>query len=627
MKAIDEMRLTHLTATGSDVPPSTVEFGAGLTVIHGASDTGKTYIAQAIDFVLGASKLKQIREAEHYTRLLLGVALTDDQYVTLVRPTPESAAIDQVAIYPGRHHSVPAAMPEAYLSPKHNRRNTLNISRYLLTQVGLDGKLVRRNARNETRLLSFRDLAGLCIIHETEMQSETSPVLSGQYVNETTEKSVFKLMVDGRDDGDIKRQQTTPDERKVSKGKAELIDQLIEELRRVAEGSQELRELQLQHGRVLASIDRLSESVGTAVGERDRLLRARDEAQARLSADRSRLAEIGELLARFTLLREQYDSDLARLDMVQEVGDLLGYFDRGVCVFCGADVDDQHPPAGHVISEITELAEAVNAERAKTIELRDDLDITMADVAGQRGQYEGSLGRNVGNYRQLDSALAAAERDLSPRNEEFSGLLAIRSSLERQIAAHQQIESLELRRGGLNVDGERQLPPGRNVSTTELADLGAAVANLLHAWGVAEAARVDFDLDTYDLIVDGRPRSGRGKGVRAVFHAGFTLGLALHCRAAGLPHPGFVVLDSPLITYRGPAAAAPVASDEEFVTQTVAEAFFRYLASGSTGQVIVLENTDPPSEVDGIAALYFSGSRDVGRYGYLPAIAYTGQLF
>ncbi len=346
------MRLTHLSATGPNVPGSTVEFGAGLTVIHGASDTGKTYIAQAIDFVLGASKLKQVREADGCTHLLLGVALTEDLSITLVRRTPNSPGRDQIAVYPGRHLTVPVGQAEFYLSPKHNARNTTNISRYLLEQIGLDGKFVRQNARNDIRLLSFRDLAGLCIIHETEMQSEMPPALSGQYVKATTEKSVFKLMVDGRDDSDLRGQQVSPDEPKISRGKVELVDQLIGELRQRVDGSQYSRELEIQHERVVGAIAQLSESVEAAVHERDALLQRRDEAQARVNADRSRLAEIGELLARFTLLREQYESDLDRLDMVQEVGDLLGYFDRWVCVFCGAAVEDQHPPTGHVISEM-----------------------------------------------------------------------------------------------------------------------------------------------------------------------------------------------------------------------------------------------------------------------------------
>lgn len=621
-----EMLLTHLTAVGPAVPTATIEFGTGLTVIYGASDTGKSYIAEAIDFVMGSSKLKQIPEAEGYTHLLLGIAFPNGQFVTLARPMIGNTTDRKIAVYSGKHLQVPIEPPDMHLAAKHNPRSTQNVSRYLLAQIGLDGKLVRRNAQNECRPLSFRDLARLCIIDETDMQSQTSPILSGQHVNATVEKAAFKLLVDGHDDSSLVGPNQSPDQRKVSKGKAELLDQLIGELHRTVADS-DLTELRGQHNRVVSSIEGLSESLSAAVRERDRLLAARDNARARRNADETRLAEIRDLLARFTLLREQYDSDLSRLEMVREVGDLLGYFDRGVCVFCGAAVEDQHPPSGHVISEITELAEVVNAERAKTIGLREDLNVTLADVAGQRTEIQASLQRWQEVQDQLDSALATAEQELAPKDQALSELLTTRSNVERQIATHEQIERLEHLRGDLVFDEEPPESQGRDVSTHQLAALGAIIASMLTAWGVPDSTTVDFDLETYDLIVAGQARSSRGKGIRAIFHAAYNLALALHCRAIQQAHPGFVVLDSPLITYRGPETTVAADSDDDFVSQTVADAFFRYLVSDSNGQVIVLENTDPPPDMTQVTVTYFTKSRATGRYGYFPPVSNTGQLW
>ena len=621
------MILTHLAATGPQVPTSLVEFGSGLTVIYGASDTGKSYIAQAIDFVTGGSSLKEIRESEGYTHLLLGIALPNEQHVTLMRPMAAGSRNDKISLFPGKHLQIPLGQPDMQLSPKHNPRSTRNVSRYLLEQIRLDGKMVRRNALNECRLLSFRDLARLCIIDETDMQSQTSPVLSGQYVNSTVEKSVFKLLVSGIDDSNLVGPSHSQEQRRVSKGKTELLEQLIGELRQTVSNSAELAELRRQHGRIVSSIEGLTESVSSAVRERDRLLGERDDARIRVGADRARLAEIRELFARFTLLSQQYDSDLARLDMVREVGDLLGYFDRGVCVFCGAAVEDQKPPSGHVISEMTELAEVVNGEREKTMGLREDLDLTLTDVAGQGTEVQASLDHWEEAYEQLGSALAAAEQDLSPKDQALSELLTTRSNVERQIATLEQIERLENLRGDLEVSEELPDTNGREISTNRLAELGALVGELLRAWGVPESSVVDFDLDTYDLIVNHRLRSSRGKGIRAVLHAAYTLGLFLHCRINQQPHPGFVVLDSPLITYRGPEVAATTTADDEFVSQSVADSFFKYLASNTVGQVIVLENTDPPTDMAQATVTYFTKSRDTGRYGFFPPISNTDQLW
>lgn len=78
-----------------------------------------------------------------------------------------------------------------------------------------------------------------------------------------------------------------------------------------------------------------------------------------------RLAEVDDLQGRFVLPRSQYESDLARLDMVNEAGSLLGYFRTGTCVFCGADPEHQRV-GGHGAQATTALRIAVESETGKT---------------------------------------------------------------------------------------------------------------------------------------------------------------------------------------------------------------------------------------------------------------------
>ncbi len=48
------MQLRFLQISGPDVSPATVDFQAGLNVINGPSNTGKSYILRMIDYMLGA---------------------------------------------------------------------------------------------------------------------------------------------------------------------------------------------------------------------------------------------------------------------------------------------------------------------------------------------------------------------------------------------------------------------------------------------------------------------------------------------------------------------------------------------------------------------------------------------
>lgn len=98
------------------------------------------------------------------------------------------------------------------------------------------------------------------------------------------------------------------------------------------------------------------------------------------------------------------------------------------------------------------------------------------------------------------------------------------------------------------------------------------------------------------FVIDGKPRGSRGKGLRAVTHAAVTLALLEYCQEHSLPHPGFIVLDSPLLAYYKPEG------DEDFALQgsDLKERFYTYLVEhhGQNSQVIILENQHPPSVVE-----------------------------
>jgi len=57
------LTLRHLAFTGANKPIADIEFGDGLNVIYGASETGKSFILESIEFMLGGSEnLRDIPE-------------------------------------------------------------------------------------------------------------------------------------------------------------------------------------------------------------------------------------------------------------------------------------------------------------------------------------------------------------------------------------------------------------------------------------------------------------------------------------------------------------------------------------------------------------------------------------
>ena len=149
------------------------------------------------------------------------------------------------------------------------------------------------------------------------------------------------------------------------------------------------------------------------------------------------------------------------------------------------------------------------------------------------------------------------------------------------------------------------------------------VEEILKAWHFPGADRVYFDSKARDLIIDGKLRIARGKGLRAITHAAFTIGLLSFCKEKQTPHPGFVVLDSPLLAYR-----APEGPEDDLRGKDLNERFYKYLAAfPNDRQVIIVENSDPPADIlKRPQVTQFSANPHSGRYGFFPLEAAKPEI-
>jgi len=143
------------------------------------------------------------------------------------------------------------------------------------------------------------------------------------------------------------------------------------------------------------------------------------------------------------------------------------------------------------------------------------------------------------------------------------------------------------------------------------------VQKVLAAWNFPELGRVVFSEAQDDIVISGQDRASHGKGVRALTCSAFITGIMRHCAQNKLPHPGLVVLDSPLTAYKDPDA--PGTDGARFRKAGVKEAFYRALAGElCPGQFIILENQEPPTDVVPKIVYHHFSKSDVGRYGFFP---------
>ena len=293
------LRLDKLGFSGPS-KRSEIRLYSGVNVICGASDTGKSFLAEAVDFMLGGSELKVIPEREGYSAIELGLSSTEGESWTFER-----------AISGGDFRLRQGDLIEK-LRQSHAHQRIDNVSGFLLGKIGLLGKrILKSSTQGKTNSLSFRNLARLVIVQEGEIQQKGSPFWGGQFTLKTAELATIKLLLTGIDDSAVVS--ATPDEPDQA-GQIGLLDEMIAELAsEITDMGGEKGELEAQLERLEAAAAKQRDTVANAQRTLDAQMGERREFAKQQRVIDERLDEISELLARFALLRKHYGVDRERL--------------------------------------------------------------------------------------------------------------------------------------------------------------------------------------------------------------------------------------------------------------------------------------------------------------------------
>jgi hypothetical protein len=607
------LALRRLALTGPGKEPAEVTFTRGLNVIAGPSDTGKSYIAQCLDYALGSGDPpKEIPEAQGYSSVVLEIEANNDQRVyTLERSLRGGEVLCKTV-----------GQPDRVLAAKHLAGKEDTVSQFLLDLSGLGTKKVRRNEQGKTRPLSFRDIARLVIIDEETVIKEDSPVLSGQVIHETVESGVFRLLLTGTDDSSI----IAKEDPKVAKGrqagKVELLEGLLKNVRERLAELGEVSKLTDERDR----LTRVEASTQTALVERNAaqasvapLQTKRSTIWTALRAAESKLAVLSELQARFDLLQAQYSSDLRRLEAIAEAGVRLDQLKEERCPMCGALAEYHDHAHREARPAPADISQACKAEAAKTFKLLQDLQTTQAATAAEIEQLQGTRDTRQGELDAISAELKALmEQHVDVAAKKVDDLRARAETCRKAIELLEHVQELEelLEEASKpKKKKEKTDVAGAAVSTAQADPFSKQVEVLLKAWHFPDLDRVSFSENDQDVVISGRARKSHGKGVRAITRAAFNLALLRLCVDDERPFPNFVLIDSPLLVYEEPDAG------EASFPQDIKKQFWESVKSSFTeAQVIIIENSKQlPSDgaIRDVNVVLFTGN-DQERRGFIP---------
>lgn len=607
--------IKNLTVTGFGKKPASIDFEQGLNVVAGASDTGKTFIFQCIDFMLGGQKVpKPIKESEGYEKVILIIETFDGEQYTLERSI-------QGGPFQIKQGDLKSSSPyEAYgeklsYDPK-------NIATFLLSLCGLQDVLLQKNKQNTKVRLSFRDVAGLCLVDEKTIISEDSPVNhSGESVTRTKEQSLFYYFLAGKDATSLVETEDPKVLKNKIAGKIELIKELIQRTQEKLDEyeGQNVDELQKE---LDEQYEYLNLEYRTSISEIDKLRNLKSTYFKNVEKLESKKLFNKELLDRFELLDKHYISDRSRLEFISEGSFLINQLNLVNCPVCGSEMSEEHSDHIQKYHDDNEnLEDSLVIELTKITLKQTELAQTIKQLREDNAKQDKSIIKVKSKIEAIDEAL---NNSLTPVSKTLRERLQIlsesRASLDRYKSLRNDIASYNAQLNTLNELGSKKI----EVNETELAEQSnlfvefcKTVEGLLNEWQYPNITSVVFDNKStvFDIKINNSPRSTNGKGYRAITYTAFIYGLMKYAIAKERNHPKFIILDSPLTTFKDRDGAQ---TSSEQVDQNVESAFFISLAKVSNGeQVIILENKEPDiAIIEHMNYIHFSGQKGIGREGF-----------
>lgn len=599
-----KMIIKSIEVTGENVRPAALYFSKGLNVVAGPSNTGKSYLVECIKFALGASAIpKPIKESKGYDTVVLTMEEGTESFqisrkFVLNSPTTWNVNGKQVVLR-GRH-----------------KPNLKNISNYFLSKIGLQNMLLLfSKEKHTTRALSLRTLEPIFVVDEDSIVARHSPLGTGQRMEITLEKSLLKTLLTGVDESRAKVTRDTEESSESIKRRIKQLEELMQLIfPEISQSTQTTSEIQDQVLKLDQSILILDKEIQDLILSKGKVLQRRQGELILAANIESEISDAEALRRRFNLLMKKYESDRARVAGLSEAALLLENYGQVSCPTCGSHFDEA---TTHV--DLDTLLQSAHAEANK-------IGVQMKDLQSAIVELDENIARGFADVEGVKIRIAEMDAELrvdiaerlnqlvSSKNEHSQKKAELAASLARQEGRN--VAQVELDRL-LKYEPQEKSTYEIEDFSEQLAHFLTNVEDILKRWGFPDYSPTKFSDKSRDLEIGGTPRKDFGKGYRAVAFSAFVLGL-MKTLIPSNRHPGFVVLDSPLTTYK-PADIEQGEEDESVESNMVYSVYRDLCDAYLDNQVIIFDNQEP--EVDLLPSMnyqHFTRNSNLGRYGFFP---------
>ncbi len=440
---------------------------------------------------------------------------------------------------------------------------------------------------------------------------------------------MFKFLLTGNDDSAVTPESATeaqpsqPVERRpiLPEALEHLVTTYEDDLAKLTDNPEGL---EAEETAIEEQLEQLHASLRNMEGQISETTRKRKDIYDNYARFSARGNEITELQSRFQLLDQQYTNDLKRLVAIEESGQFFVLRDPSPCPLCGALPEGQRHDSA-CDGNVAAVTQAAAAEIAKIKLLQTELQETVAALTNEHtgivAEHRVLETQLRGFQQQIDAALSP---EFGSARKTYEELIEKRASIRQSVMLYKKLQAARRRLDEPIAPPEKQEARetsgdvAQYISKTVLREFSKTVEKILQEWHFPNATDVYFDEVTRDIVIGGRARGSRGAGLCAITYSAFIVGLFEYCRSRKMSHPGFVILDSPLLAYKEPKG-----EDEGIAGTDLKPRFYEHLEKlAGNQQIFVVDNTEPPENFRA-KALQFTHNPEIPRYGLFPHIEKT----
>lgn len=587
-----EYYIERLTFTGPGIEKSVIEFKDGLNIIHGANDSGKSWILDSIDFMSGSQADKfAIAKDTGCDTVRLDIR-TKHGLVSMQR----KIGSDDMNV----ESTDPRIEPGEYKA--RSSKHWINSVWMTILGIGDDVRLIK-NENAGRQKLSIRSILNLiCVPLHNINRPESIFYSEGGVYSKTFVKSALLYLLTEDDFRQYREQKGSRKKSAERKIRSQVRNENLEFL---SELKQSVQEEEVPPERVKERIDELVQQINGTENKISEATQRRGNLAEQIALLKEHLKSAELMKQRFQILRQQYHSDIRRITFIVDGQQKMDQKETPAhCPFCGSEMKPEKNESYIETAQaelnriLPQLEDVMDAEK--------DVDREIKSIREQimRCQDESAeLAEKINNGMRPAVEALQKQIEVLQASVDTESQKNIISAIEKHIAEARGPEDDDDNQGAFRAQD--------NFTEEFITGFNDLLTKILTEVRFDKFSNCyfDFDGDDFDIVVNGKKKRQFGGGYMAFLNASVAVALHQYLSTSGKHSLGTLLLDSPILSLKGNGSE---------VSAVMKRSFFEYLAAHQDfGQVIIVENDIPKINYKGAMLQEFTHDETRGRYGLL----------